>query len=778
MKGASKLTLSRRILCAFGLALVMAGPALSQPPAPGKADTNELDTYLRRNEFPLTVKLIAVGGQAGTNVPVTMGIACGEGDYPVGKLCPVLNGKPIPAQVDVRATWPKDGSIRHALLSLIVPRIDAGETLELTFPRGGAVRARPADRFKLAVPVGELVVEAKFVNPDGTETISQVPAGVLAKIAGVLADGADAGDLAPRMAGPICYEFEIHDVPRTTGAEDPDIDVFYRLRVYSGVDAVRIACVVENTRLPAKPYPQRFTIRDRDFTNVVLRAGLTDQQTNEYRPAVKTHWYGTRYRVLGWCGPEPLKVYAKESFPYLVHSNFFPKLGLDHPVAADEEALALKKFRQGYDYDQAPLGRALDHGHVHRYMPGVAGRPDIGAYAVWHRLALASESPKLHHMALAADGNALGAFPIHRRQAGTFAPGAPHDDKINPVFFEAREHNSKKRITYVRSDNKCRHVPDFSHTPSAAYYSYLTTGDKFFEEELAFWGMYPAGHWPFKGILMGPTRATAWQLRNTTDAAFLLPDRHPRKAYLIDYVNRNLTMLQARLDKNGHLFGRQKRKCSGRKHFVCSSQPSPWMYTWLCWSLDNTARKGWPQAATLRDGAADFLLRLYEGAEEFTAPNGKVYRYNPKHAMAYSIAIDLIQVEYLDNGYEKDTSLGSITDNTGAVYYYTLVNDCHKYFFSRKSPEYAAWKAKLPKKIMRPEDWVLDESKALAGKGALSNEYGNAECSAALARYDNPLARHMYGIVRKSMGRGESVKNAGLKIRNGKLRIRGIEYVK
>jgi hypothetical protein len=367
-------------------------------------------------------------------------------------------------------------------------------------------------------------------------------------------------------------------------------------------------------------------------------------------------------------------------------------------------------------------------------------------------------------MALAADGNSLASYPIHRREVGTLAPGAPHDAAIHPMFWYSIVRGGARGVTYTRSATKCLQVPDYAHTPSAAYYSYLTTGDRFFEEELAFWGMYPAYTWPFKGIVPGPTRAQAWQLRNVTDAAFLLSDEHPRKQYLISYVDRNLATFADILKRDGHLFLRGQRKSSGRKYFVCSNQASTWMYTWLLWSLDNTARKGWGEAAAIRDGAADLLLRLYEGKEEFQAPNGKVYRYDPAYAMTYQIAINLVQVEFLDNGRERDTFLRDITGNTGEMYYYTLLNDCHKYYFADKA-DYEAWKAKLPKKTMRPEDWQLDEELARKQKSQLPHEYGNAECSAALARYDNPKAVHMYDFVRKTM--------------EGKRdRIRGIEYVR
>jgi len=283
--------------------------------------------------------------------------------------------------------------------------------------------------------------------------------------------------------------------------------------------------------------------------------------------------------------------------------------------------------------------------------------------------------------------------------------------------------------------------------------------------------MYPSTNWPFKGELpLGQTRAAAWQLRNVTDAAFLLPDRHPRKQYLIDYVHRNLANWRKILDKNGHLMS-GKRKVSGRQHWVCARQGSMWQYAWLVWSLDNTARKGWPAAIPIRDGAGDLILRLYEGKEEFKAPNGKVYRYDPRHAMPYSLAISLVQVEFLDNGRELDTDRGSITNNTGAMYYYTMVNVNHQHFFGNRKKAYEAWRAKLPGKVMRPEDWHLDPAfeATFREKPGGWHDYGNEACAAALARYDNPRARHMHRFVRDRIDKRRG---------DGPKRVRGIEYAR
>ena len=730
---------------------------------PGNSDTFELDKHLRRNKHPLTVKLIARDAtKTATNVPVTMSIGCGEGDFPAGKLCPVLDDEDLPAQVNVLATWPADGSIRHALVTVIVPEIPAGETPVVKFRQA---ESPTPPKFTLATSIEDCSASVRLTGEDGTVTSSTISAQTIARIKDVLTGKADPSEFCPRLAGPVCYEFELHDAPTLGNGEDPDIDVFYRLRFYNGQEAVRVAYVVENARMPAQPYPNQFTVADRKFSKLRFLAGPAEAASEVYSHGPATHWYGSRYRVVRWIGQAPVEIYAKEDLAYLIYSQFFPKLDLTNRITPAEVEVALKMWARKYNPASFPLGKILHCDPVDRHMPGTGGRPDIGAYAQWHRLALSAESPELHGLALAADGNGLAAFPIHRREVGSQKIGASFDAEINKTYWDSLL-GRKRGMTYSKL-GRCPFHPDHAHTPSTSFYGYLTTGDKFFEEELAFWAMYPSYKWPHTGMLPGTTRAAAWQLRNVTDAAFLLPDSHARKQYLSQYIDRNLADMRGRLDQRGHLLS-GPRKCSGRKHWVCSGQTSIWQYTWLVWSLDNTARKGWTKSAQIRDDAADILLRLYEGQEEFRAPNGRTYRFEFKGGMPYSLAVDLIQVEYADDGQEKDTFLRPIT-NTGEMYYYTLVNISNMHYFSDKQKQ-EAWAARLPSEIMKPEDWKLDPTVEKKGTGGLSHEYGNSECSAALARYDNPLAEKMYQFVRRTM-------NAARRP-DYQPRFRGTEFVK
>jgi hypothetical protein len=234
-----------RIVLAFffavGLSAVgLAAEAAEPMPPPGKADSFAQDTWLRRNKYPLRIEVSDLDGKERTNLPVTLSVACGKGDYAAGKLCPTLDDKPLAAQVNVLATWPKDGSIKHALVTVVIAKIAAGQTLTVGF----AAQAAPAPgKYQAAADLKKFTARCEFESKDGHKTTSAIDAAVLVKMAAALNGTLPADDLnklAPRLAGPLCYEFETMTPAKTDGAPDASIDVYYRLRVYSGQKGVRV----------------------------------------------------------------------------------------------------------------------------------------------------------------------------------------------------------------------------------------------------------------------------------------------------------------------------------------------------------------------------------------------------------------------------------------------------------------------------------------------------------------------------------------------------------
>jgi hypothetical protein len=73
------------------------------------------------------------------DVAVTFGQVFKEGDVPRGAtLAATLNGQPVTLQVNPKATNP-DGSLRHAVLTAMVPSLPAGAKLPLTLYTGAAL---------------------------------------------------------------------------------------------------------------------------------------------------------------------------------------------------------------------------------------------------------------------------------------------------------------------------------------------------------------------------------------------------------------------------------------------------------------------------------------------------------------------------------------------------------------------------------------------------------------------------------------------------------------
>ena len=432
-------------------------------PPPGKLDTFAQDTWLRRNKYPLQIKLSETEGKGGENVPIILSVACGEGDYPAGKLCPVLASQPLAAQIDVLATWPSDKSVKHALVSLLVPKIGPKESLEFSFTQ--AAPALPG-KFVPAVDLKAMSFHAEFDNPDGKKTVAAIDAGTLGRMADILAGkiaGEEAKKLAPRMCGPVCYEFEVKVPAKTGEADDKEIDVFYRLRLFSGVKGVRVEYDVENTRIPGKPYP------------------------------------------------------------------------------------------------------------------------------LWALLALASDSPLMLHYARLSEGNGMAAYPAHIRPPENGQPGVSWDDPMRLTLYILSNHPENARgLRHAVVGKGNPNSTDNGHVPDVAYYTYLATGEKFYEEEMTFWAAEML--WGDNGHLPSHDRYSAWPLRNATDAAFVLPDNHPMKKYFFDVVQRTIAFQGEAVKDPKVYWSRETRKRQASKDYVCSATSSMWQECFNIWALDNAAQ--------------------------------------------------------------------------------------------------------------------------------------------------------------------------------------------
>ncbi len=606
--------------------LALLVPLLAGSPSDARLGGDEVvvtETYTNLQPTPLSL------------VPVTFSRVGAAGDFTEG-ITPVVDGRALPAQVDVLA-HNDDGSVRHALVSFVLPSAAAAGPIRVAYANAVPPEPEPFE-WSLEGLQGELVLE--LTDADGRTWSSSVAIDG----AGVLVDG------------PVMKELEVRDVPSSDGAGHPTLDVIWRLRLFSGERSMRVAAIVETTRLETERPRARL-----QFERLKLRHA--DRVLIDWGPFEQLD--RTRFRLLAWTDGPLERIHRRPNVAYLERGKFIPPY---RPPGRIDVAAAERAYRVPPD-GLLPLMPGI----VHEHMGGTGDRPDIGPYPGWALSYLYSGSPRLYRVLLHADGNGAGAFPMHlRRELDT--PGVRYDSDRR-----ALERREQLRLPH-RQETASKVAPDRAHAPSLGYFGYILTGDRFFAEELSFWASYQLAVWPWKGIDVGmQERAQAWALRHVVDAAFLLPDDHPLKPYFAREVNRYAEKVAHVAENSGREvhwlrdIGRQ----SGRAHWVNCRRTSPWQYAWVIWSLGNAVDKGFASAELPRAWTAEYLVGLYTSSDEFLAPDGETYRFDPRDAMQYSLATSLREYSIYQKKGQTQTRLGDELRELGSyseVWYWTKVN--------------------------------------------------------------------------------------------------------
>jgi hypothetical protein len=456
-------------------------------------------------------------GAAQANVPVTFGQVFAAGDMKkadilVGK----LDGATVPLQVDVKATH-ADGSVRHAIISAIVPKLAAGATGTMTLNTGGAVpagSAAPAD-----------LVAAGF------------SASTSATIAGVkYSASADqllkAGVKATWLAGAVANEWQV-SAPLTTaaGAAHPHLQARFAIRYYTAVKKARVDVTIENA-WAYEPGPQNFTY-DADVTvggkSVYTKAGLT-------------HYHHARWRKVFWYGDAPA-VNVQSNVPYLISSRAVPNYDQSIKVA-DAPLAAIANTFTGPRTEPMGVGMAV------AYMPTTGGRDDIGLLPMWSVAYLLSMDQRAL-TATMGTGDLAGSWSTHYRDRNTDRPISLLDYPAMSLGRASDTYNeATKKFDAFPECTACEtpYQVDTSHQASFAYLPYLLTGDHYYLEELQFWAMWnvfgetPAYRQWAKGLVQsGQARAQAWSMRTLAEAAYITPDADALKKQFATILDTNLT---------------------------------------------------------------------------------------------------------------------------------------------------------------------------------------------------------------------------------------------
>ena len=596
------------------------------------------------------------------NVPVTFSRVGAAGDFTRG-VTPVIGGRKLAAQVDVLRKAP-DGSVRHALVSFTVPDLAAGGTLKIDW-LNESPPAPPA--FQWGFDRSALDLRLRLTPESGAPLVSD---------AGRILSGrwTASGRVRVLHDGPVMKEIEIHDVPTDpAGRPDDRLDVIWRLRAFTGQKSVRVAAIVERCKPRRRGHKEPVQCK---FKGVELALGARTL----YTEGPYDHLDQTRYRILAWTDGPTENIHRRPNYDYWGKGRFFPLYRFTQPTTPADVDGVYPRRTADRNYQRRDQG-ILEPGILHRHMPGTGGRWEMEPYPSWSVAYLLSGAPKTYQAILHADGNGAGAFYIHVRDGG--APG--YD--VRTVQEKPLDTPYRLPLYQLPDGSKPPVQPDHAHAPSLGYVAYLLTGDRFYAEEMSFWASYQLGEWPHKGLRwQGLDRAFAYGLRHVVDAAFILPDDHPLVPCFAWGVNDCMDQMTRQLvqsDRKVHSPPGSVFRSSGRTNWVNAKRCSAWQVAWVAWSLGNAVDKGFVKAEAVRDWAAEYIVGFYTSDDEFQAPDGKTYRYDPKDAMPYSTATQLVKTEVVTDkdGKKRIKVLGDgpVLDNYGAVWYYTKVNEDNSY---------------------------------------------------------------------------------------------------
>jgi len=610
--------------------------------------------------------------------PVVFANVFAEGHYQPGDVALeiVESGELVPVQVDVLRAH-DDGSIRHALISTIVPGIDAQQSLTLRLLHGEGPAAAP---FQLGVDPATFDARANLAGPELERSLSDV----LTDTTGCSAAGDQTGDSAYwRIDGPIMKQCVVWSrMVDAGGTPSEQLDVSFRVTQFSGWPGAEIDLVVENTRakLDAAHDPSTF-VADVAIDMATL---TTDQTAWQFGPF--TSWFGTRFRALGWYGNEPPDVEKRHDLERLVEARAVNMINVGAvPLPYD--------YVETYRPDDARWPEPGDSGVVEKAMHSGGGRDDIGALPTWDKILLGTFNREAMLLVEGVSSNgAASVFGNHYRMTADPAAQAHHPG--GPVGIPCGQwvdHDPGKVATPGKQET--------AHQPRIGTVAYMLTGDLFYLEELTFWTIWNSGsEWPYdECIVQGQTRATAWSgVRAHTDLAWLIPESDPRFDTAQGVLDGMFDILASRSTEQAGLFPNITErnissglKQSGRKHYVNAKRSSTWQLGWLGWSLQMAARRGYAKARPLADWYLQLIVDLYTVENDpeqcFEAPDGQSYCFPAEAAFAYDIATRLYD-EMVACDMASDANPGTITQGEpsrtfvswGELYYWTLVNKRHQ----------------------------------------------------------------------------------------------------
>ncbi|MFK7984418.1 MAG: hypothetical protein AB8I08_00175 [Sandaracinaceae bacterium] len=536
---------------------------------------------------------------------VTFGLPLPSGHTFEG-LVATLDGSPVDAQVDIKRRH-DDGSVRHAVVAVQLPALEAGDARSL--------------ELRSAVASGT----TRPSLPPGFDAIVEITDG--AQVYTARAQDALGGETQMWLDGPLAVQRRAAIRPTDGGGSaHPAIDVYFDVR-HDALGGVRVSVGVENTAHDTVG-PVTYDVRI-----------LDGEGTVRFEQDALRHLNYARWRHVFTQGPRS-GAFVQHDRAQLEDAHAIPRYqaNLDYPTSRIESRIAAF---EGSEHGPMQLGQIVP------YMPQTGGRDDIGPLPEWTAVAVLTGDPGLNAI-MNAHGELAGSFSTHIRDRET---GQPIDIDGWPTLSlnpNANRHSDPEDKLPECTDCETPFTPDASHQPSLAYVPYLLSGDPYFLDELAFWVSYnfarqnQAYRENDLGLLhSNEARGQAWVLRTLAHAAWITPDAHPQRAYFEQKLQNNLDWyLENAVDSNplgwwGSISNLSSN--GGRPDDMMRADvaryTSPWQSDFLVQVMGWIAQMGYADAEPTHHWLAAFTVR------RFTSP---VDEYTPYDGAPYHIATEAL----------------------------------------------------------------------------------------------------------------------------------------
>ena len=531
-----------------------------------------------------------------TNVPVTFGQVFAIGHLAAGTALVGRfdNGETVALQIDAKAFHP-DGSVRHAVISGIVPSIAANQVRKMELVAGGTIAASSG------------ATTAQLLDSGFTASVSATIGGV--RYSASADELIKTGKTTTWMAGAAANEWQVSAPLKTaSGAQHPHLTARFAIRWYDAAKKARVDVTVENN-WAYEPAPSNIT-----YDTEVMVGGK-----NVYTQAGLTHLHHARWRKVFWQGAGGDVVTVKHDTAYLISTGAVANY--DQSIVVKEATLA--NLKNGWTGERT---MPMNVGSAMRYMPTTGGREDIGLLPAWSAVYLLSMDARAKMVTL-GNGDLSGSWSMHYRDKLTDRPISIVDfpymtllgrsgDTLNPV--------TKKYESFpaCATSGGCTtpFTHDTSHQPSLAYLPYLVTGDYYYLEELQFWASHnvleynPRYREYSKGIIQSAqVRGQAWILRSIAEAAYITPDSDRLKAHFTSYVNNNLAWYNATYTDNAQA-NQLGALLNGAFAYKNGNGIGPWQDDFFTSAVGYAADLGFPEAKRLLAWKAKFpVKRMVDG---------------------------------------------------------------------------------------------------------------------------------------------------------------------